>query len=364
MSILRHWFAQPWALRLLVLLPILAVIGMLAWQRRRRALARWGSQSAVQALISVRRQRRWLRLLGRGASVCLLILGIAGPRWGRDEDPATTPGREIVVLLDLSRSMLAQDVLGQASPNRLGRAKDAVLDLVNAVQHRGGHRLGLVVFAARAQIVCPLTHDYDHFRDALTDLNPTDPLLDIGPGPEGAPSGTRIGAGLRQAVQTHDPRNRGYQDILLISDGDDPARDGEWNGGIEAARALDIPVHTVGIGDPERGSPIPGEDDQPFLYQGKRVLTRLVEKPLEEIARSTGGTYTPARTNVIPMGEIFRQRIESRAGRQEIEDIVPVYRQHPEWFFAGALLFMTMDLVLADHRPHRSRKRVSNEEAE
>src|SRR5262249_2297701 len=199
MNILHHWFAQPWALGLLGLLPVLGLVAALALRRRRRALARWGSPLALEALSSVRRGRRILRVALCTAGLAFLILGIAGPQWGHVHDPATAPGRDLVVVLDLSRSMLAQDVLGQSPPNRLGRAIDALHELADAVQKRGGHRLGLVVFAARAQVLCPLTHDYDHFRDTLRNLDPADPLLEIGPGVDGPASGTRIGVGLRQA---------------------------------------------------------------------------------------------------------------------------------------------------------------------
>lgn len=290
--------------------------------------------------------------------MCCLIGAIAGPRWGRVENPATVSGRDVVVLLDLSRSMLAQDVLGRSSPDRLGRARDGLIDLVDAVRRRGGHRLALVVFAARARVVCPLTNDYDHFREALLGLDPADSLLEIGPdinAPENQPvSGTRIGGGLREAVRVHDERFRGHQDILLISDGDDPARDEEWREGIQAAHKLDIPVHTVGVGDPDRDSPIPGVDG-PLLFQGKPVETRLREKVLEEIARQTGGTYTPARTRALPLGEIFRERIEPRAAREEAEDVLPIYRQRSAWFFAGSLVWLTAEMTLGDFRRRRGR---------
>jgi Ca-activated chloride channel family protein len=351
MSVVRHWFAQPWALALLGLIPVLGVAAVLALRRRRRLLGRWGSRHALEALVSVRRRRRSLRTLGRVMGFSLLGLAIAGPQWGRDCDPATAKGRDVVVLLDLSRSMLAQDVLGRSSPDRLGRARDALLDLVQMIERRGGHRLALVIFAARAQVLCPLTHDYDHFRDTLINLDPADALLDIGPGPNGSPSGTRMGIGLIQAVETHDPRAHGHQDILMISDGDDPARDDEWQQGIAAACQQGIVVHTIGVGDPDLGSPIPVAGERQLLYQGKPVLTRLVEKPLQEIARQTRGTYTAARTQALPLGEIFRERMESSPGRENSDDVLPVYRQHPFWFFAAALTMLAFEMTFSDHRP-------------
>jgi Ca-activated chloride channel family protein len=353
MSILRHWLAHPWALGLLGLLPILGLFAVLSFRRSRRMLARWGSRSAVEALTSVRRRRRWLRSGCRLLALVLVIIAIAGPQWGREQNPPTAPGRDLVVVLDLSRSMLAQDVLGKTSPNRLGCAVDAVQDLLATVQRRGGHQLALVVFAARARIVCPLTHDYDQVRETLANLDPADPFLDIGPGPEGSPSGTRIGLGLTEAVRAHDPSSHGHQDIVLISDGDDPARDDEWRVGLKIVQEAAIIVHAIGVGDPDKGSLIPAGAEGQLLYQGKPVRTRLREKPLEEIARTTGGTYTPARTRAIRLGDVFREHIEPRGGRENAEDAPPVYRQHSAWFFGGALFFLAVGMTLGDRAGRR-----------
>ncbi len=368
LNLLRHWFAHPQALWLLALVPLLGLLIGLARWRRRKALVRWGYGPGLGASTPGGGPWRWLRGTGRALGLAFLIVAIAGPRWGRVDNPATVSGRDVVIVLDLSRSMLAQDVLGQSSPNRLGRAKDGLLDLVDTVQRRGGHRLALVVFAARAQVVCPLTNDYDHFREALRTLDPDDPLLDIGPGQdaaaaEGKPvSGTRIGRGLQEAVRAQDERFPGHQDIILISDGDDPARDAEWREGVAAAHAQGIPVHTVGVGDPDQDSPVPGPNG-PLQFRGKPVTTRLHEPVLEEIARQTGGTYTPARTHALPLGDIFHERIEPRAGREGEDDVLPVYQQRSAWFFGLGLFWLAAEMALGDFtRPRRSqwRKRAAS----
>src|SRR5262249_7056531 len=167
---------------------------------------------------------------------------------------------------------------------------------------RGGHRLALVVFAARAQVVCPLTHDYEHFRYIVKKQDAAQRPKDLQPTDSGPTSGTRIGEGLRAAGQAHDTRFRGHQESLLISDGDDPAKDGEWGEGAAEARNQKIPVHVVGIGDPDAEHYIPL-----LVHEGEKVPTRLYEQPLEEIARRTGGVYIPARTDVFSLGELFRK---------------------------------------------------------
>ena len=170
MNLLRHGFANPWALTLLAVLPALAVGALLDRRRRRRALSSLGSLPSLRALTSGARRGGVFRAFNLASALALLVLGVAGPQWGRDWQQPPAPGRDLVVVLDLSRSMLAQDVL----PNRQERARLALLDLLHTLQQRGGHRLGLVAFAARPLLVCPLTYDYDHFRAALNHLQIVD----------------------------------------------------------------------------------------------------------------------------------------------------------------------------------------------
>jgi Ca-activated chloride channel family protein len=250
--------------------------------------------------------------------------------------------------------MLAQDVLGESSPDRLGRARDALIDFASAVQERGGHRLGLVVFASRARLLCPLTHDYDYFRETIAGLEPDAAFLNIGPNSAVA-SGTRLGAALRAAVEVQDPRFPGQEDILLLSDGDDPANDGEWQAGALLARQAGIPVHDVGIGDPDKASPITLPNGATLKHEGQPVLTRLHERPLEDIARLTGGVYVPARKKALPLGKLFRERIEPLLGHEEAETVLASYEQHASWFFAGALLCLVADWILGDRRRQQAR---------
>jgi Ca-activated chloride channel family protein len=260
-------------------------------------------------------------------------------------EPEIAPGRDLVVVLDTSRSMFAEE------PSRLARARAALLDLTETLRRRGGgHRLGLVTFAGSPRLTCPLTHDYDLFRDAVegVDLLQPDPALK----PDSEPSGTRIGAALEMAVKAHDPRFRGARDVLLLSDGDDPARDGEWDAGAEAARAQGIPVHTVGLGDPDRGHRIPFGDGW-LSPGGKEVRTRLEEAPLREIARKTGGVFLPARTRSLPLGEHYLGLVGSAPLREDSADALPVYRQRYPWFLLPAFLLLAATLLL----PERLRAR-------
>jgi Ca-activated chloride channel family protein len=332
-------------LSLFALLPVLWVLG--AWSRRQRrfALAGMGSRAALEAMLAVRRWPSWLRGTCGGFGVIGLILGVAGPQWGREWGQSTAPGRDLVVVLDCSRSMYAE------TPSRLERAKNALLDLTRAMQNRGGHRLALVTFAGRAKVVCPLTHDYDHFRSTLEKIDTGPPDPDLGPGATEA-SGTRIGAGLRLAVEIHDDRFQGARDILLLSDGDDPARDGEWHDGISAAKSKGIPVYVAGIGDPDKPEPI-YTSAGPLLYKDEKVFTHLEEAPLREIAESTHGLYFSAQTRTLPLGELYLDTIATLPQREESDDALPVYRQRYAWFFGPAFVLLALAAAISD-RPRRS----------
>jgi Ca-activated chloride channel family protein len=333
---LRHVFAHPLILYALLALPTLGVLAYLARRRRRRVLEQFGAVGLRNALLTASGKGRGLRALCFLFGILALGLASAGPQWGRDWNQTTAPGRDVVVVLDLSRSMMAEQ------PSRLSRATAALADLCDALKRRGGHRMALVVFAGQARVICPLTHDYDHFLDALDSLT-NEPPVDLTP-PD-AVSGTRIGLGLQEAVALHDPNFQGFQDIVLISDGDDPARDGEWQAGVRAAKERDIPVHTIGVGDPENVSPILLAEG-PMERDGELVTTRLEEGSLREIARLTGGVYVPAHTKALPLGKLFHEQMELRAVRENDADALPLLNQRAPWFFAAAFGWLALEILL------------------
>lgn len=324
----------------LTALPVLVALGVWSARRRRQTLARLGDPAALDMQLASRRGRRWL------SGLCLLLgflglgVGMAGPQWGRDWDQSAAPGRDVVVVLDCSRSMLAE------TPSRLERAREALLDLADAVERRGGHRLALVLFAGKAQLACPLTHDYDHFRSKLENLEVVAQGRDLEPR-SGEKSGTRLGQALALAASCDDPRLIETRDILLLSDGDDPVRDAEWRNGARVAVALGIRIHTVGIGDPNTASPI-RLGSGPLRHDGQLVHTRLEEAPLREIAELTGGTYTSARTRILPLGSLYLDTIDRLPEREDSDDTLPVYQQRYAWFLAPALGFLILLTLLGD----------------
>ena len=324
-------FARPGMLWLLLLLPAFAVLNRWAARRRRAAVARVGRPAAVAGLLTRPGARRpWLGVLYPLAWV-LLVLGAAGPRWGEGGETGVAVGRDVVIVIDLSRSMLADDMADRTASTRWEAARAAALDLIAGLARRGGHRVGVVAFAARPKLVCPLTTDYDHARAVVEELHGRHPPPEVRPTAAGdEPSGTRIGAAITAAVRAHDNRFPGYQDVVLISDGDDPADDREWEAGVAEALKAGIPVFAVGVGNPVAVAPL--------TLDGEDVVgTQLREAPLQQVADETRGQYVAARTSVPRLGEFFRTHLEPLPGREVSDESIPQPEEQYPWLLAPAL---------------------------
>ena len=180
------------------------------------------------------RARFWVKLFWRETALITGLLALAGPRFGTQYEDVIPRGSDLYVLIDVSRSMLAEDV----PPSRLGRAKADVTALVNRLE---GERVGLIAFAGQAVVKCPLTVDYDAFRRSLDELDP-------GSAPRG---GTAIGDAIRKALEVFQARADRDQAILLITDGDD-----QQSYPLEAAAVAaerHVTIFTVGLGDADHG---------------------------------------------------------------------------------------------------------------
>lgn len=347
---LDSFFAHPVFLTTLAALPLLAVPALWAAWRRRRVLARLGSGHAVAALVTTSPSSRLWRALLMLAGLLFLSVGAAGPLLGRDRYPESDPGqnRDVVVLVDCSRSMLA------GVPSRLDLARHAALDLANALEKRGGCRIALVICAARPRLLVPLTADYARFRAAVDNAEsfPDDP--EVRPEAGKDTSGTRLGRGITAALAAQDERSSNARDIVLLSDGDDPVEDEEWLTGATAARDAGIHVHVVGLGDPEEALTIPAANG-PLMDEQDPVKTRLEEAPLREIARLTAGEYLPGHTKLVPLGRIYLDVIVREPPKPDDPDAVTFFRQRQEWFLAPAFVLLASTLIIPDGRRRNSR---------
>lgn len=308
--------------------PAFVLWSLLLWLQRRqdRALLHFVSRLMQHRLATrLPDSRRWLR------SLCVLLVLICGSAAlcrpqspGELETVSTTQiSADMMVVLDVSRSMLAED----AAPNRLQRAKAELSDLLRKLK---GHRIGLVAFAGRAQVLCPLTPDYGFFRMVLDRADPRS----IGRG------GTRIGDGLRVAKAAFGPGS-GARLVLLITDGED-----HDSFPLEAAQDLKkdgIRVVAIGFGD-ERGSEItltdPNTGARTFLVDraGQLVRSRLDGKTLREIALATQGAYIPAGVAALDLESIIKEHIQPLVRDQQQTATRTQPKEHYPWLIALCLL--------------------------
>jgi Ca-activated chloride channel family protein len=339
-------FAQP-AYLWLALAP-LAFWFVRRWmeKRDRARLASLGRPGAIAILRTGIDTRPGIVRLAFALAWLFLVGAAARPRWGLEDERGIAVGRDLVVVLDFSRSMWAEDLTNRTAPARWQEAVAGTRSLVQALRTRGGHRVGIVLFAARPLVLVPLTTDYDHVTFRLEELDATVPPAEIRPADDTAVSGTRIGAALAVAVASHDARFPGFQEIILVTDADDPATDEEWRSGITAARRANIPIHVVGVGDPDgesfvyhRGNPLESPDKDGLLVP---VQTKLHAEVAEAIAKGTGGEFFAVGRESIE-GEAIVQRIARTSETRELDDErLPQPRERFGWFLGPGLVFLVL----------------------
>ena len=287
-------FARPESLWLLVML-----VPLFLWTAR----GRW------------RRRKRWQSLAQRGrpardgtpaivASIACVIIALAQPRWGTLPSPALPPGHDLVLAIDVSRSMAAED----AVPNRLAVAIEVADSLVKPLGDDAANRAAVVAFAGRGVLRCPLTENLGAVLEALHRLKPGSVQ----------PGGTDLGAALDAAMEAVavDPQEHAQgRAIVIFSDGEDHAD--RWSSRLERLRQQDIVVHAVSIGDDREGHTVPvGKADEPLKYRGETVLSKRSDARLEAIARATGGTIVKLGLATGDLGTLYESKIEPLARRQ------------------------------------------------
>lgn len=255
----------------------------------------------------------------------LSLFAASRPQWGKSMEKTVTRARNVVIAIDVSRSMLAEDV----RPNRLERAKADVADLIDSLE---GDRCALVAFRRTGVAVCPLTTDHGYLRSALERMSP-----------ESAPRGeTDLGGAIRTALATLDPAADDHNAIILISDGGDLR--GEALKNAEAAKKRGIPIFTVGIGDPKRGATIPSEDGRGVVkFDGKPVTVKLEESALDAIAKASGGSYVPlatAGTAETTLGAIYRRRLRQIALMEQNEEESRLGERYQLFLIPGLVLLI------------------------
>lgn len=336
-------FVNPWMLFLLWLAPIMLAGAVLFLKRKEARLAQFVAplmQKRLRPASDFSRQI-WQIVLG-SAGLLLCMLALARPQWGRSEQTVFRKGRDVVICLDVSRSMLANDV----HPNRLRRAKIDIMDLLNELS---GDRTALLAFRHKAVTLCPLTTDYAFLRH----------ILDMS-GIHSAPRGeTDIGSAIDHAVDILSEDDSNHKAILLISDGEDLTGKAMESADKSAKRG--IPIFTVGFGRAS-GSTIPDEETGGTLkYKGSAVVSKLNNDTLYKIAKATGGAYVPiqtASTAETTLGNIYKDHFSKIAARELEETLSFSYSERFHYFLLPGIIFMLAACFLSKGRlAGRSRSR-------
>jgi Ca-activated chloride channel family protein len=313
------WLLIPWSLFL-----------GLAWLGRRRRVRNW-------------------RALGQGGrppgdgamaatvAALLLIVGMAQPRWGNDPASMLPPGRDVVLLIDVSRSMGAED----AVPNRLGVAIESARGLLEALAAEEGDRVALVAFAGSGVVRCGLTENLGAAMDVIKSLR-TGTVQ---------PGGTDIGAALEVAAGAFDDRDHADgRMIVVFTDGEDLA--GGWRSRVEPLRKEGIIINAVAIGDPDTGHPVPsGEGGLVLSYQGKPVISKRSDESLDALAGATGGAVIRLGLASADMGVLYRDKVAPAARRLRHATHPPERAERFGVFVLGALMVLLMGT-----RPRASRR--------
>lgn len=311
-------FVNPLFLVLVALVPFVGLWWAFLRARREKALAKITLSVPKSASAG-------LQMTLVLAGLALMLFAASRPQWGKVTEKVVERSRNVVVAIDVSRSMLATDV----RPNRLERAKADVADLIDSLK---GDRCALVAFRRTGVQICPLTTDRAYLRSALEQMTI-----------ESAPRGeTDLGSAIRASLDALDPAADDHNAIIMISDGGDLR--GEALANAELAKKRGIPIFTVGLGDPRVGAPIPSEDGRGNLtYKGEVVKVKLEDAALKAIAEASKGRYVAlatAGTTETTLGSIYRKFLRQVAAKEQNEEAERAAERYQVFLVPGLALLL------------------------
>lgn len=328
-------FASPEWLFALLLVPVLALGFWFGARRRRGLLARFGEVDLVaQLTASVNHRARLTKAILVLLALALVGVALARPQFGTRIETVRRRGQDVMVAVDLSRSMLAQDV----TPSRLDRARLSILRLIRNLD---GDRIGLVAFAGDAFVQSPLTADYTAAAMFLEAMDPD--MMPI--------QGTDLGEALRMSLDALDEAAREDRLIVLVTDGED--HEGAIDVQLQRAVESGVRIHGVGIGSTE-GVPIPeggGTGRQSFKRDedGNVVTTRLDEATLRQVAEATGGQYVRVTPGVTAFDDLVDEIAAGEGGELEAREVTQFEEQF-QLFLALALALLFAEAMVPEGR--------------
>jgi Ca-activated chloride channel family protein len=327
-------FANPDLLYLLLLLPVIVLLYIINDIRKKRALKKLGNIELVGSLVpEMSKSRPLIKFILQSVAFIAAVIMLSRPQFGSKLEDVKKQGVEVIIALDVSNSMLAEDI----QPDRLTRAKQAISRLVDDLSN---DKIGLIVFAGDAYTQIPVTTDYISAKMFLSTINP-----DMVP-----KQGTAIGAAINLGMRSFSPGEDKSKALVIITDGenheDDPVKMAE-----EASKA-GIVIHTIGIGSVE-GVPvrviINGRRDFLKDVEGNTVISKLDEDILKKVALSANGTYVRASNSNIGLDEIFSEIRQMKD--QELESTMYTeYNDQFQIFAALAVFLLLFDFLIMDRK--------------
>lgn len=336
-------FAHPEILYSLILIPILAIIYVVAIQQRKKALKDFGDSNVIPELMPLKSKSKphWkFALLILAFS--FIVLGAAGPQFGSKLEEVKREGIEIMIALDVSNSMLAEDV----KPNRLERAK---LTIERMIELLDDDKVGLIVFAGDAYVQVPITTDYISAKMFLEGIN--NQMV--------SKQGTAIGSAIELASKSFTPKSEASKVIVIITDGEN--HEGDAIAQAQKANENGIKIYTIGLGSPQ-GAPIPvnsGSGQNIFRKDkdGNVVISKLDEATLNKIAATADGKYYNAGS----FNQIFAE-LESLKTAEFETRVYTEYENRFQYLIALGLILLLIEIFILERKsPWLSRLNLFNE---
>lgn len=332
---------NPSAIYLLAI--VVVGIGVASWAMlaRRRAMAQFATEAQRARLVpSVASAKRWTSVVLVCTSLALFAVALTDIRWGQESREVPQKGIEVMFVLDVSRSMLAED----ASPNRLARAKQQIKDMVDEMT---GDRVGLVAFAGDTRQSVPLTSHYDDFKQTLDSVGPHTVRS----------GGSRLGDAITAAASGFISKTNEHKAIVIFTDGEDQESDP-----IGVAKKLyadqGIRIFTVGLGDMDQGARVPTSEDGRGGYiqhNGQQVWSKMNGAVLQQIAEDTNGAYIPAGTRRVNMSDVYHNYVAHVPSAEFEKATIHAYIPRFQWFAVPALALLMLEVFVSTSRTKTGR---------
>ncbi|MDB5103034.1 MAG: hypothetical protein JWP91_723 [Fibrobacteres bacterium] len=331
-------FASPDMFWLFWLVPLLAGFFIYAFRKKARTLARFAQVDMLKRMtVGISRGRQIFKSILLLLVAFFSVLALARPQFGTKMELMRRKGLDVVMAVDVSLSMYAEDI----KPNRMARSRQEIGKFVDRL---AGDRVALVAFAGEAFLQCPLTMDYAAFKIFLDVLGP-----DLLPTP-----GTDIAGAIEASLKAFDPKDRKYRVLVLLTDGEDHS--GRAEKMAEEAAKMGVAIYTVGIGLPS-GVPIPLKDEQGNVSykkdsRGNVVTTRLDEVLLQKIALATNGKYYHAEPGRFELEDVLKE-INKMEKRELESERMSQYEDRFQIPLGIALFLLIAEMLISDRRKRR-----------